>query len=85
MSIYVEANCLQPLLQNDVSNNCLSTEMQAFMDTAVKVSMSALMTPLLVYYPHQSVGFCFCMLLCNQNRLIKVNCQYAMSAIEILH
>lgn len=60
MSIYIEANCLQPLLQNDVSNNCLSTDMKAFIGAAVKVSMSALMTPLLEYYPQESMGFCYC-------------------------
>lgn len=60
MSIYIEANCLQPLLQNDVSSNCLSIEMQAFIDTTVKVSMSALTTPLLVYYPHVSRVLLFC-------------------------
>lgn len=57
MSIYIEANCLQPLLQNDVSNNCLPTEMQAFIDTTVKVSMSALLTPLLVYHLTSQWGF----------------------------
>lgn len=59
--------------------------MQAFIDTTVKVSVSALMTPLLVYSLHKSLGLLLlCMLLRNQNRLIEVNCQYAMSAVEIV-
>lgn len=57
MSIHTEANCLQPLLQNDVSNNCLPAEMQAFIDTTVKISMSALLTPLLGYYLTSQWGF----------------------------